>query len=197
MPRGTAKTASASRTTSAAESAASPAVPGKKVGSASGPPIDAMAKPVKRSGETGFDIVASTAHLVCRIRQTAARDRAYPVADWDSRKGVELGRRLIRWGLPLVLVAVAGAGAAMAATAHVHTSAATVKVAKSSKFGTILVGSTGRTLYRYTLDRKGVNRCSSNATCNKYWPPLLVKPAAKPTVGTGAKAALVGTIKAA
>jgi predicted lipoprotein with Yx(FWY)xxD motif len=109
---------------------------------------------------------------------------------------VELGRRLIRWGLPLVLVAVAGAGAAMAATAHTHTSAATVKVAKSGKFGTILVGSNGRTLYRYTLDRKGVNRCSSNATCNKYWPPLLVKPAAKPTVATGANAGLVGTIKA-
>jgi predicted lipoprotein with Yx(FWY)xxD motif len=109
---------------------------------------------------------------------------------------VELGRRLIRWGLPLALVAVAGAGAAMAATAHTHTSAATVKVVKSGKFGSILVGSNGRTLYRYTLDRKGVNRCSGNATCNKYWPALLVKPAVKPTVGTGAKAGLVGTIKA-
>jgi hypothetical protein len=55
------------------------AVPGKKLSSASGPPIEAMAKPVKRSGETGFDISASTAHLGRRIRQTAARDRAYPV----------------------------------------------------------------------------------------------------------------------
>ena len=109
---------------------------------------------------------------------------------------MELTRRLIRWGLPLVLVAVAGAGAAMAASAHTHTSAATVKVMKSGKFGTILIGSNGRTLYRYTLDRKGVNRCSSNATCNKYWPALLVKPAVKPTVASGANAALVGTIKA-
>lgn len=105
-------------------------------------------------------------------------------------------RRLIRWGLPLVLVAVAGAGAAMAATAHTHTHAATVKVEKSGKFGTILIGASGRTLYRYTLDRKRVNRCSSNATCNKYWPALLVKPAVKPTVASGANAGLVGTIKA-
>jgi len=108
-----------------------------------------------------------------------------------------VGRRLIRWGLPFVLVAVTGAGAAMAATAFTHANAATVKVEKSGKFGMILVGSNGRTLYRYTLDRKGVNRCSSNATCNKYWPPLLVKPAVTPTVGSGAKAGLVGTIKAA
>ncbi len=84
----------------------------------------------------------------------------------------------------------------MAATARTHTSAATVKVVKSGKFGTILVGSNGRTLYRYTLDRKGVNRCSSNATCNKYWPALLVKPTVKPTVAAGANARLVGTIKA-
>lgn len=107
-----------------------------------------------------------------------------------------MGRRLIRWGLPLVLLAVAGVGAAMAATAHTHTSAATVKALKSGKFGTILVGSNGRTLYRYTLDRKGVNRCSSNATCSKYWPALLVKPTVKPTVAAGANAGLVGTIKA-
>jgi predicted lipoprotein with Yx(FWY)xxD motif len=84
----------------------------------------------------------------------------------------------------------------MAATAHTHSSAATVKVVKNGKFGMILIGSNGRTLYRYTLDRKGVNRCSSNATCNKYWPALLVKPAVKPTVASGANAALVGTIKA-
>ena len=41
-----------------------------------------------------------------------------------------------------------------------------------------------------------MNRCSANATCNKYWPPLLVKTGAKPTAGTGAKAAKLGTIKA-
>jgi hypothetical protein len=33
--------------------------------------------------------------------------------------------------------------------------------------------------------------------CNKYWPPLLVKPTAKLSAGTGAKKALLGTIKAA
>ena len=66
----------------------------------------------------------------------------------------------------------------------------------SKTFGKILVSSSGRTLYRYTIDRKGVNRCTANATCNKYWPPLLVKAGAKATAGTGATASKLGTIKA-
>jgi predicted lipoprotein with Yx(FWY)xxD motif len=105
--------------------------------------------------------------------------------------------RLIRWGLPVVLVAVTGVGAAMAATASMHAKSATVKTVKSKTFGTILVASNGRTLYRYTLDRKRVNHCSSDATCRKYWPALLVKAGAKPQAGMGVTAKLLGTIKAA
>jgi predicted lipoprotein with Yx(FWY)xxD motif len=105
--------------------------------------------------------------------------------------------RLIRWVLPVVLVAAVAVGAAMAATGSTHAGSGTVKTAKSSSFGTILVSSTGRTLYRYTVDSKRVNRCSRDATCAKYWPPLLVKAGTKPTVGAGAPAALLGTIKAA
>jgi predicted lipoprotein with Yx(FWY)xxD motif len=106
--------------------------------------------------------------------------------------------RWIRWGLPLLLVAVAGAGAAMAATASTHAQkSGTVWAVKSKSFGMILVGKGGKTLYRYTLDSKGINRCTSNATCAKYWPQLLIKGTAKPTAGTGATAGLLGTIKAA
>ena len=103
--------------------------------------------------------------------------------------------RTIRWLLPLLLLVPLGVGAAMAATSSARATG-TVKVVKSKSFGTILVTAKGRTLYRYTIDRKGVNRCSSDATCNKYWPPLLVKAGTKPTAGAGAKAAKLGTIKA-
>ncbi len=103
--------------------------------------------------------------------------------------------KVIRWVLPLLLLVPLGVGVAMAATSS-STSTGTVKAVKSTTFGSILVSSRGRTLYRYTIDRKGVNRCSSNATCNKYWPPLLVKAGAKPTAGTGAKSSKLGTIKA-
>ena len=99
----------------------------------------------------------------------------------------------IRWGLPLLLVAALGVGAAMAATASLQSSGGTVKVMKSSKYGTILVSSTGLTLYRFTLDKKGASACG--AGCVKLWPPYLVKGKAKPTAGAGATASLLGTIK--
>jgi predicted lipoprotein with Yx(FWY)xxD motif len=105
--------------------------------------------------------------------------------------------RLIRWVLPIVLVAAVAVGAAMAATGSTHARSATVKAAKSKSFGMILVSSTGKTLYRYTVDRKHVNRCSSDVTCARYWPALLIKAGTNPTVGSGASAALLGTIKAA
>lgn len=105
--------------------------------------------------------------------------------------------RIIRWLLPVALVGVAGAGAATAAAAATSAGGATVKAVKSATYGTVLAAANGRTLYRYTIDSKGVNRCTANATCKKYWPSLLVKPGVKPTVAGGANAALVGTIKAA
>lgn len=104
--------------------------------------------------------------------------------------------RLIRWTLPLVVAAVAGFGAALAATASTGVHGGTVKTAKSADFGAVLVSSSGRTLYRYTLDRKRVNTCTKVAICAKYWPRLLVKAGAKPTAGTGVKASLLGTIPA-
>lgn len=103
--------------------------------------------------------------------------------------------RVIRWALPLALTAVAGAGVAMAATASTQ-SGGTVKAVQSAKYGLVLASSTGRTLYRYTKDSKGVNRCTPDATCRPYWPALLVKSTVKPTAGAGANAKLIGTIKA-
>jgi predicted lipoprotein with Yx(FWY)xxD motif len=103
---------------------------------------------------------------------------------------------MIRWLLPVAVIAAIGAGAAMAATNATHSSAPAVKMVDSAKFGNVLINTSGRTLYRYTIDSKGVNRCTSVAVCNKYWPPLLVKGTGKPTAGTGVKASLLGTIKA-
>ena len=103
--------------------------------------------------------------------------------------------RTVRWVLPLLLLVPLGVGVAMAASSS-STASGTVKAAKSTTFGTILVSSKGRTLYRYTIDGKNVNRCTSNAVCNKYWPPLLVKAGVKPTAVAGAKAGKLGTIKA-
>lgn len=96
--------------------------------------------------------------------------------------------------LVLLLVAlVAGVGVAMAATASMSSKSGTVNTAHNGKFGTILVSSSGMTLYRYTPDKKNVSMCSG--ACASYWPPLLVKGTARPTVGSGASASLLGTTK--
>jgi len=103
---------------------------------------------------------------------------------------------MIRWLLPVAVVAAIGAGAAMAATSATHSSTAAVKAVSSAKFGMVLVGANGHTLYRYTPDSKGVNRCTSVPACAKYWPRLLVKSSVKPAAGAGVNASLLGTIKA-
>ena len=101
-------------------------------------------------------------------------------------------RGVIRWVLPIVLVGVAGVSAAMAMTASGQ-SGGTVKAVKSAKYGTVLVGASGRVLYRYTPDKKGLSVCKGG--CLAAWPALLVKK--KATAGSGVKKSLLGTIKAA
>jgi predicted lipoprotein with Yx(FWY)xxD motif len=95
--------------------------------------------------------------------------------------------------IPLVAVAVAacgGGGAATAATPKTTSGAsATVDVAKSS-LGSILVDSTGRTLYLFKAD-VGANSACAGA-CASAWPPLLA--AGKPTAGTGLAASRIATI---
>lgn len=108
---------------------------------------------------------------------------------------MKMTSRMIRWVLPLLLLASLGVGVAMAASSSSSVTG-TVKTVKSKTFGTILVSAKGRTLYRYTIDRKNSNRCTSDPACSKYWPPLLVKAGVKPTAGVGVKAAKLGTIKA-
>jgi predicted lipoprotein with Yx(FWY)xxD motif len=99
----------------------------------------------------------------------------------------------IRWSLPVVVLAIVGVGVAMGATTG--SSGATVKSSSTSKYGTVLVNSSGMTLYRFTPDSKGINTCTRVAACNKAWPRLLVKAGATPKVGSGASTALVGSLK--
>jgi len=67
---------------------------------------------------------------------------------------------------------------------------ATVALRKTN-LGLILVNSRAHTIYLFAKDQKGKSACS--ASCAKFWPPLLTK--AKPTAGTGVKAALLGTTR--
>jgi predicted lipoprotein with Yx(FWY)xxD motif len=96
--------------------------------------------------------------------------------------------------IPLAALAVAACGgsgsAATAATPKTSSGApATVGVANSS-LGSILVNSTGRTLYLFKADVGAKSSCTG--ACAGAWPPLRVT--GKPTAGNGLTASKLGTI---
>ncbi len=97
----------------------------------------------------------------------------------------------MRFGKPgtllvFVLVFVIGVGAAYA---HRSTANGTVNL-RATPLGKVLVSANGRALYLFRRDKTTKSTCYG--TCATDWPPLLTK-VAKPAVGTGVKASLVGT----
>src|SRR6266508_3311760 len=79
-----------------------------------------------------------------------------------------------------------------AGTHAARATGATVSTAKTG-LGRILVNSSGRTLYLFEKDRKGMSACSGQ--CASFWPPLMTK--GKPRAIGGVKASLLGTTKRA
>jgi predicted lipoprotein with Yx(FWY)xxD motif len=94
--------------------------------------------------------------------------------------------------LLLTVLAVAGCGNSSTASSALPTSKngrpATVGV-RNSDLGTILVNSQGHTLYLFQKDSGTQSACTG--ACASAWPPLRVN--GKPTVGSGADSAKVGT----
>jgi predicted lipoprotein with Yx(FWY)xxD motif len=91
----------------------------------------------------------------------------------------------------LLALALALSGTALGASAH--SSAATVVTTKKMSFGTILVTSSGQTLYLDTADKPKHPACTGG--CLSAWPPL--KTSGKPKAAGSAKASLLGTTKIA
>ena len=98
-------------------------------------------------------------------------------------------------------VALAGCGGGAAAAASPATSTSTSAAATSkhasgtvgaanSSLGSILVNSTGRTLYLFKADSATKSACSG--ACATAWPPLLAT--GTPTAGAGVTVAKLGTI---
>jgi predicted lipoprotein with Yx(FWY)xxD motif len=115
------------------------------------------------------------------MRKRTSRQR-----EWVRRRAIT--RRVI--GLTLAgALGVTGFLAVGVGGADTRTNA-TVSVRKTN-LGSILVNSSGRTLYLFAKDRNGRSSCSGS--CARFWPPLLSR--AKPTAGAGAKASLLGTTR--
>lgn len=96
------------------------------------------------------------------------------------------------------LLAVALVGAASAATVASaepgvpnarSSSAATVQL-RHTRLGSILVSSSGQTLYEFTRDRADKSSCVTIRGCSAIWPSLKSR---RPTAGSGVKSSLLGT----
>jgi predicted lipoprotein with Yx(FWY)xxD motif len=96
--------------------------------------------------------------------------------------------------VPLAALAIAACGGSSGATAATTPTtssgaSATVGVANGS-LGSILVNSTGRTLYLFEAD--SATRSACTGACATAWPPLLAT--GTPTAGTGLTASKLATI---
>jgi predicted lipoprotein with Yx(FWY)xxD motif len=85
----------------------------------------------------------------------------------------------------LAVIGFLAAGSIAATQTHT-----TVSLRKT-KLGSILVNSSGHTIYLFGKDRKGKSACSGS--CAKFWPPLLSH--GKPTGGPSVKLSLLGTAR--
>ena len=93
----------------------------------------------------------------------------------------------------VIVIALAGVAGYLAAggSAHGATQSKGTVSLRSTKLGSVLVNSTGRTLYLFMKDKGGRSSCSGQ--CATYWPPLVS--ASAPTAGTGVKGALLGRVR--
>jgi predicted lipoprotein with Yx(FWY)xxD motif len=84
-------------------------------------------------------------------------------------------------------------GAGIPAAVAAPTTSATVKAAHDGKYGTLLVSSSGLTLYQLATEKTATIRCTG--ACAKVWPPLMIGGGAKPKAGPGVAQAKLGTIR--
>jgi predicted lipoprotein with Yx(FWY)xxD motif len=98
-----------------------------------------------------------------------------------------------------VFLAVALASAASAATVAsaqtslpaAHSSRAATVQMRHTSLGSILISSSGRTLYEFTRDHAGKSSCAAISGCSEVWPSL--KASGRPTAGPGVKASLLSS----
>ena len=59
--------------------------------------------------------------------------------------------------------------------------------------GTVLVSSSGRTLYVFAPDKGKKVTCGSKLACATVWPPVFISASGKPVAGSGVKQSLLGS----
>lgn len=88
---------------------------------------------------------------------------------------------------------VSAAANAQAGRSVAHSSRAAKVGLRHTRVGTILVSSSGRTLYEFTRDHPRANSCVHIKECPESWPAL--QTSGKPLAGPGVRSSLLSTIK--
>jgi predicted lipoprotein with Yx(FWY)xxD motif len=98
--------------------------------------------------------------------------------------------------MPVATATMAPAATATMAPVATPTSPAVVNASQNTTLGSLLVNSSGWTLYVFTKDSAGTSSTAAvsacTGTCASTWPPLLTNGAA--TAGTGVTASMLGTL---
>jgi predicted lipoprotein with Yx(FWY)xxD motif len=94
-----------------------------------------------------------------------------------------------------VASAQAGASSAQRAGANAHAARATEVVLRHTNIGSILMSSSGFTLYEFTRDHAGANSCVMISGCAQVWPAL--ESSGQPVAGPGVKGSLLSSIRIA
>jgi predicted lipoprotein with Yx(FWY)xxD motif len=92
----------------------------------------------------------------------------------------------------LSAVGVSAVASAQGGRPVAHASRAAKVGLRHTRLGTILVSSSGRTLYEFTRDRPRSNSCVKIRECPEIWPAL--QSSGKPVAGPGVRASLLSTI---
>jgi predicted lipoprotein with Yx(FWY)xxD motif len=93
--------------------------------------------------------------------------------------------------LAVALVTAASVAAVASARPAARSSRTATVQLRHTSLGSILVSSSGRTLYEFTRDRGNKNSCAAISGCSAVWPSL--KASGRPTAGSGVKASLLST----
>ena len=98
----------------------------------------------------------------------------------------------MRSRVPLVLIVVAVAVLAAASGSAAAAAGAAAKLSvRSTEYGKVLFGPSGKVVYAFGADRSSASRCYG--VCAAAWPPLLTKGA--PLAASGIESKLLGTTK--
>ncbi|HEV3071241.1 MAG TPA: hypothetical protein VGY76_07450 [Solirubrobacteraceae bacterium] len=104
-----------------------------------------------------------------------------------------LGALLSAASISAVAADVPAVAGTLGGQATANASRATKVGLRHTRLGTILVSSSGRTLYEFTRDRAHSNSCVKISGCSEIWPALTSS--GKPSAGPGVRSSLLSTIK--